>query len=562
MTFVAPIWLFGLLPWAVLTIWLLWGRRTTAAVPFVALWRGPVVGPRAKRSVRLPPLALALLILAVLLAILSAAGPVIPPGHPSVPTPTVIVDRGMTMSARGSSGIRFRSATRDAAGEMLHDWGDGPIDVVVLPAGQAEAADRARFADRIAAEPLTAANTAAELRASVAGPLAHGTGPVIVISDRVLDRSDPRLIQVAPDSPVEDVGIAALSMRVAPKPQLMVKVLNQSDKQDVVLRIETAGRAIDRPIHLPPRGQAQNEFIDVLDPGPVVSVKIEGIDDLPADDQAWLVRGESWPVIEARSVLPAELQRVIEIYDRRRLATESSAQVGVFAAPAELPGSEPAILTATRGSGASLSGTPQLSVAYSPITDGISFDAALKDAIIVDPPADGWSPLLSLNGKPIIAMRTAPARQVWVGLWSNQWTRSVDFVLFWTKTFDWVGQGSDTYSAQPIESLAAGWQPVEGGASGAGAGLWPGLYRSRDGRLRAVNAPAMAFDRVAPTDWREAIRRYPVATSSAPARLSHLGLLLALVCIAVAAMLWRLDIHTPFPPRNEAPNRASSAEVA
>src|SRR5581483_4716935 len=126
-------------------------------------------------------------------------------------------------------------------------------------------------------------------------------------------------------------------------------------------------KTIERPIRLPARGEARNEFIDLPQAGPVVSVKIEGSDDLEADDQAWLVRGESWPVIETRSALPPELRRVIDIYNRRRPATQTSAHVAVFAAPAELPGSDPAVAVATPASAARMIGSSQLLVSYSPI---------------------------------------------------------------------------------------------------------------------------------------------------------------------------------------------------
>src|SRR5581483_11639099 len=156
--------------------------------------------------------------------------------------------------------------------------------------------DRAALPDRLAAEPPTSMETADEIRASVAEALSHGDGPVLVVSDQGLDRTDPRLIQIAPAEAIDDVGIAAMSLRVSPRPELMVKVLNQSGKQEVMLRVETANKTIERPIRLPARGEARNEFIDLPQAGPVVSVKIEGSDDLEADDQAWLVRGESWPV--------------------------------------------------------------------------------------------------------------------------------------------------------------------------------------------------------------------------------------------------------------------------
>jgi hypothetical protein len=76
MTFFAPLWLVGLLPWAVVTVWLLTGRREGTAVPFLNLWRGPEAAlPRTKASMQVPPLAVVCAMLAMLLAILGAARP-------------------------------------------------------------------------------------------------------------------------------------------------------------------------------------------------------------------------------------------------------------------------------------------------------------------------------------------------------------------------------------------------------------------------------------------------------------------------------------------------------
>src|SRR5437764_925273 len=109
MDFVTPIWLVGLLPWAAVSLYLLWGRRRAQAVPFLELWRVPVEGKRIRRRVGVPPLALALALLGMLLAVVAAAGPNVRSPGTAAGTPiVVIVDRGLTMSARGREGLRFR----------------------------------------------------------------------------------------------------------------------------------------------------------------------------------------------------------------------------------------------------------------------------------------------------------------------------------------------------------------------------------------------------------------------------------------------------------------------
>ena len=41
MTWAAPLWLLGLLPWSAVVLYLLWGRRRRTDVPFLDLWQGP-----------------------------------------------------------------------------------------------------------------------------------------------------------------------------------------------------------------------------------------------------------------------------------------------------------------------------------------------------------------------------------------------------------------------------------------------------------------------------------------------------------------------------------------
>src|SRR5690348_6648117 len=109
MTFASPLWLIGLLPWMGVALYLLWGRRKRWDVPFLELWRGPAAVEHARWKVSAPPIALAMALLAMLSAILGASGPAARwhVGSNSPPI-TVIVDRGLTMSARGAGDLRVR----------------------------------------------------------------------------------------------------------------------------------------------------------------------------------------------------------------------------------------------------------------------------------------------------------------------------------------------------------------------------------------------------------------------------------------------------------------------
>src|SRR5687768_6767128 len=95
MSFAAPIWLVGLVPWAALAVWLLTGRREEARVPFVHLWPRGAAPVRTRRSMRLPPVALACLLLAMLLAVVAAARPVVSRAS-DVRDVTLVVDLDVT----------------------------------------------------------------------------------------------------------------------------------------------------------------------------------------------------------------------------------------------------------------------------------------------------------------------------------------------------------------------------------------------------------------------------------------------------------------------------------
>src|SRR5688572_29714166 len=101
MHLLAPIWLLGLLPWAALVVWFLWGRRRVTDVPFVELWKWPVAArPSRQRRWSPPPLAILAIVLAMLLAVLGAARPWVDLPAAAVKADaklSVIVDRGITM---------------------------------------------------------------------------------------------------------------------------------------------------------------------------------------------------------------------------------------------------------------------------------------------------------------------------------------------------------------------------------------------------------------------------------------------------------------------------------
>src|SRR3954447_15783020 len=80
MSFASPLFLLLLIPWVALVLWLLSGQRHRVNVPFLELWSGPITGPRVKRTIQPPPVALACALAALLLAIFGAAAPMLHSG--------------------------------------------------------------------------------------------------------------------------------------------------------------------------------------------------------------------------------------------------------------------------------------------------------------------------------------------------------------------------------------------------------------------------------------------------------------------------------------------------
>jgi hypothetical protein len=77
MSFLAPLWLAALVPWAAVSLWLIRGSGNSQAVPFLRLWTAqPTASPRNAHTLRRPPAWLLCMVTAMGLAVLAAAQPV------------------------------------------------------------------------------------------------------------------------------------------------------------------------------------------------------------------------------------------------------------------------------------------------------------------------------------------------------------------------------------------------------------------------------------------------------------------------------------------------------
>ncbi|WP_428939347.1 BatA domain-containing protein [Fontivita pretiosa] len=458
MYFASPLWLLGLIAWAGVALWLLTGKRQRQAVPFVDLWRGPLSSPRARAAMHVPPSPVILLLLATVVAILAAGQPHLRTGAANTAVSlTIIVDRGLTMSARGQSRPRWQElliATRDP---ILQHFGRGPVRLLLVPDTTPVESDRARWADVALAAESSSRDTRDLLPQVLRRELRFAAGPVIVLSDLPLDLNDDRLVQIAPETSASNVGIVMVSAnatasagsRYPPAAQIMARVRNDSSFSQATLRVLGEGISVTQPITLPPAGQEENYFIDVPDAAKIeIAIDTPTPDSQPIDNHATLWRTRSWPIVQGSGELPPEVLRMIQVYQRVRPAGEGSTRVAVSADSVD----GPAVIVG--GDGQSLGAWPEVRVEDHPVTRDVDWPAALAGASVARLPGEaGWHPLVMAGERAVIAVRQTPARQVWIGLSSDRWPRSTDFVVFWTNALDWAGQGQELYRAEHVPAV-------------------------------------------------------------------------------------------------------------
>jgi hypothetical protein len=518
----SPIFLLALLPWVALALWLLLGKRRRVNVPFLELWKGPVTGPTARRRIGMPPLALAAALAALLLMILAAASPTIPRGIGGNQIPIIIVvDRGLTMSV--GKPPRFAALAEELKPVLRKQFGDVPVRLVSVPGG----------------ETITAIDTRDLLEPAVRQQLElNPASPVIVLSDQEPRISDKRMVRIAPQTEPDNISIARIAARTTPAGQVMVTLRNQSNAKKVMLHVQSDNReTAAQEVDLPPKGTARNYFLPIDAAARQVRVQIEVIDDFTGDNTAWLVRRGSWPTIEPRTPLFAELQRLIEKYSTLRPPGESSKHVALVSPQGA--GADPQIILADIGAPAS----GEIIIADHSITKSLeNLDwKKLAAAGIAQPTGDGWKPLVRVAGKTAIATREAPSRQLWMGLQTQPIAATPEFVILWSNIFDWVGEGGEEFTSQQTGDLDNSWTAPPDYPPGLKPGWWPGIYRRSDGALLAVNAPDVPIPQAASNDWKSKLAELADEHRHTTA-VTHLAtplIFAAMALMLLAALTWR-----------------------
>ncbi|MCC7350712.1 MAG: hypothetical protein IT446_09100 [Phycisphaerales bacterium] len=523
--FSTPIWLLGLLPWGGLTLWLLLGMRRGVWVPFLDLWKTAEPATRNRRRVQIPPVALIFLILATLAAIFAAAGPGIKTASISNQRIVVIVDRGITMSDPS-----LFDKAMDEAQKAL----DGRVDpsrvrCINIPT-HAEG-------DWSAARqwPATGISTRSMVQNAVDRALREDQ-LVLLISNQDISIDNPRLVRFVPAGTLKDVAITHIGAAAIPNSgggQVMLELSNHSDLQSIDVEIHTADTVSVHPVALPPSGGRRNVFIDLPKLGPTVQATLRETDSIPLDDSACLVLRGASVRINPLFQLPAELGRMMEIYQHQQPAGGHNQTLLIAPDAVALPDAMPAVVLPQSSQPA----TGAIEVINHPITAQVQWDR--WDWRLTDqPPPAGWSPLVTIGQKTALAITDHPVRRVWVGVGGDEFSRSAQFVMFWTDVLDYLADGTPRYESQTVHPLGKGWKRIDSADTGGIAGLWPGFWKIED-RQVALNAELFDWPRITPEmDSMARLDRGLHSQTAGWRDIAGAMTMAALGLLAIAALVW------------------------
>jgi hypothetical protein len=230
---------------------------------------------------------------------------------------------------------------------------------------------------------------------------------------------------------------------------------------------------------------------------------------------------------------------MIAAYARLRPPGQSSAHVAMVNAADGTPLNEPAVVIAAGAAAGTLVPASRLVVADHPITRAVEMWPIPE--VHAEPSGQGWMPLVQMDGRPLVAMREEPARQVWVNLPGAAWSADPSFVIFWTNVFDHAGAGGETFGSRPVGRLEGSWTPLdaENRPPGTAAALWPGLYQRSDGALAAVNAAARPMHSEPAADWKAALRNVPAEKHDDRRGLAPAAVIAAMFLMLAAAVAWK-----------------------
>ena len=495
MTFLAAGWLVLLVPWAALVAWT-WRRvadehATTAAF----LWTSETTEvPRARARRGRPPSWVMAALLSVLAAILALAGP---GWRGRIARVAVVVDGSIALAAR-VDGRTLRDELVNRSGHELAR-GEEDIQIDMRIAGAPDAVERTR--DEVHRAPFTAKPTDVAVTHAIEAGLRESDA-VLVLTDQPVATRDDRVAVRVPTSKPDNVGIVFSIAVEGPRPSLMVKIANDSDRSEATLDVKTSeSRGVPAPssapnlgpgtvrlslrqtIALPARGESKNYFVDLSAPGEQIEIALVNMDDsLAVDNVATLMRATASPRLTVDAGAPEIATRFAAAYGSARSSSGGVRTIRIAHERDDAAGEECLIVFAalTREIPSGV-----VTTFDHPIHRDVDLDTPRR---VAGPPASGWSPIAVVDGTPILAVRETPARSVWIGF--DLVPNDASSVVLLANAVDWIAESNVAeWRGDVPASIGSDWRPIaliDPTLDGS-----PGTYIDGTGRVVAVNMPAV-----------------------------------------------------------------------
>jgi hypothetical protein len=480
MTFLAAGWLALLVPWAALVAWA-WRRvaderATTAAF----LWTSETTDvPRARSRRGRPPAWVIAALLAVLASILALAGPARRERGVRV---SVVIDGSVSLAAR-LAGRTLRDELITRCGHELARSGDDitvDMRLVGLPDRRARVFNDARGA------PFTARPTEAAIADAIAVGLRESDA-VIVLTDRPIATRDGRVAVRAPTAKPDNVGIESAIAVERPRPSLMVRVANDSDRREATLEVRTGNSPVRQTIALPMRGEWKNYFVDLAAPGDQIEIALVDMDDsLAIDNFATLLRTKVPPRLTVDVGAPEVATRFASAYERaRRSGSSGRAAIRLGGERSGVSDSGNSIVFGTPTREIRAGGVVKFD---HPINRDVDLDSP---RLVATPPPADWLPIAlvdSAENAPMLAVRDSSARSVWIGFEPDP--NDARSVVLLANAVDWIAESSlAEWQGEAPASIGNDWRPValrDPSLDGS-----PGVYADGSDRQVAANVPAI-----------------------------------------------------------------------
>lgn len=542
MAFTSPLVLLLLLPWLGTALWLMSRRRgATLDVPFVHLWPSASPPSGAEWRPRRLPWPVVVMLAGVAAAIFAGAGAVW--GGRDVRSVTLVIDRGISMSAIDVRGASRMAESVQALEVLQEQFGLRFDSVMVVPGGELPVASAAQLPSTLYELRPAASDTRSGLLAAIAEAGRRRGRPVVVLSDHPGLAASTNAVQVRPPAtPLPNAGIAMLSAVAGPSPQAMVRLAVWPVEGQRTVRVVVRSAGAERSVEVVVSGGRGEGFVDIPEVGDVIEARLElegHPDAVAADNVAWATRRVGWPrpVISGLG-LPPEVGRFIEAYADHRPRGDSSPLLTVAVADATAVPEGPGVFLAMTGEAVSIQDHPSVEVSGK-IGSSIDWPRVLRGAAIGPEPAREWTPLVRVGGRTVVARGAGGTDRVLINFWSSEFASQADFVVLLTDIFDSFAVGGGEWVAENMgASVPRGWEPVT--AAVAKYEPSPGVYNDATGRPHALNAASVN----APSGWG--------ATGDSPevslARLAvhraggielRRPLLLAATILAAAGAAWR-----------------------